>query len=234
MIIDTSIIDIFNCEGLNENSHWIFSKVVDGEILFELPKYDKSIVNKIVQLIIDELENFKPCNEKIILEIWPDFFEILSYVEVILAVGIPKPYDAMVRDGYIIFDIGNFLDYEMTKGKMISFVRNMLTHEAIHVLIQRDYPKEKNLEYISFDEGFAHLLANWEDVSTVDFDQYEDKYLTAKEKYFKVLEDHELDPDFREANEGPFWYKYAAIYGCLALAKNKDDLLRIYKKGAIK
>ena len=97
-------------------------------------------------------------------QLFPDFEKELADCEVMLTVGVPAPYDAMVieRNGsnIIVFDMGRFLSYKDPQG----FAQQMMTHETAHAMLHKKWQLkdtasyQEQLRFLCFDEGFAHLL----------------------------------------------------------------------------
>ena len=119
-------------------------------------------------------------------------------------------------------------------------VNNLLSHELIHVIINEKYPSGdfsylETLDYISFHEGFAHLLSYKEGIEHyMPNDIYKTRFMDAKEKL--VLAINETSPEsqelcLRESNTGDYWDKFGAISSMLYLMKHVDSLKEIYEAG---
>lgn len=245
MNFDTSILEDYYNGQLTADNHWLYNNIKKDEKVFEKILYSNETIQNTSNLITKTLDNeFEPFNESIILKIFPDFYKNLEKVTVILSVGLPSPYDALVRNyqgrEYIIFDVAQFLNYKMTDDQIITFSKSMLTHEGLHYSLHNIYPLSdfssnfsSKLNYLCFDEGFAHLLSIWEDIFKASFEKYERHYLNSQQRYFGVLANPSLDPILEEADSGLYWDKYGAIFGCLTLAKNRKELEEIFKQGPL-
>ena len=101
MLIDKDIVlKYLNSEDEEDISdHWIFNLIQEGEYLFEKPSAEKkNDIRKLLLNIESGLLDFIPLNEKIYSSLYPNWREVLKDVNVILVVGCPNPYDAMVRE----------------------------------------------------------------------------------------------------------------------------------------
>lgn len=242
MIIDTEILEKYYMDQLSSESHWVYGAILSSERLFEQPKQNKDQIRSMAELIHQIAADFEPYNQAMVYRLFPDFQSQLDEVCLVLAVGLPAPYDALVRSyhdkEYIIFDLAQFLNYGMTTGQVHEFTKSMLTHEGIHLALHHQYPVpeinmafKQRMDYLCFDEGFAHLLSTWKKIECLDFADFNSQYLKAKKRYQEVVTNPCLDPQLEEANSGPFWEKFGAIYGCLTLLKNRDQLERLYQSG---
>jgi hypothetical protein len=226
--------------------HWLFFEITENdEYVFEQPDPDLKVkVKFIYNKTCDNLNNFSPFNEPLFTKLFPKWRELVNDVNVILAVGCPSPYDAMVRehDGtqYIILDLIRFLSYENKTDDIISIIVGMITHEFAHVCIHNDYPYQPNnytdkLKYIVFDEGFAHLLALNNNISSFDFsNMIKQHYKESVRKLKLALTERDIVKQeifLEDSNSGSYWAKFAAIIGKLYLASHLDSLHNIYKSG---
>ena len=249
MKIDTSIVEDYLAQvpSTNYDNHWVFSEIELGNCVFTEPDNNRiDDVLKCQNQIIETCSDFVFYNNDLVHEIFSNIPEILKKSNILLTVGMPEMYDAMVRnyqgEFYMIFDLINFANY-MTDGVDLSrIVRQLLTHELIHVLIFEDYPTENDLSYVeylnymSFHEGFAHLLAYGDNIKNykpneeayrIRFDNAKEKLLTAlKEESFKLQEKYK-----QECNSGNYWDKFGAISSKLFLMKNMQNLREIYNDG---
>lgn len=234
-------------EGRDDyKSHWLFNSILDnGEYVFDKPKNeDKEKIREIYEKTYHSLENFIPYNAEMFSTLFSEWKKQINDVNIILAVGCPSPYDAMVReyDGreYIIFDLVRFLEYEKEGEDILSVIRGMITHEITHICVHADYPILNKtyidkLSYITFDEGFAHLLAFKDNIYSYDFSQMIAlHYLESINKLKEALLEKDIikQKEYLEyANCGGYWSKFAAISGKLYLASNLENLYEIYKAG---
>lgn len=246
MNIDDSVIRSYLAGKDGYDSHWLFKSILDnGEYTFDRPDDDyKEKIEEIYDKTYENLINFIPYNVKLFSELFPDWKSIINDVNIILAVGCPSPYDAMVRehDGkeYVIFDIVRLMSYGKNGDEIISLIIGMITHEISHICIHTDYPVidktyEDKLSYITFDEGFAHLLAFTDNIHSFNFKpMIEAHYKDAAKKLLMALSETNIFRQteyLQESNCGSYWDKFAAISGKLYLASNIDNLYNIYKGG---
>lgn len=111
MNIDDSMIKSYLKGKDAYNDHWLFYKILDdGEYTFEKPdnKY-KEEISKIYEKTYEKLISFTPYNVHLFSILFPKWKSLINQANIILAVGCPSPYDAMVREHegreYIIFDL---------------------------------------------------------------------------------------------------------------------------------
>ncbi len=235
-----------NTLNIEEDACWIYSKIKEGDYLFETPNANEQDDVKALLINFHEiLLDFKPFNQSLFEALFPEWRHLLEEVNIILAVGCPDPYDAFVRKNkekeYIIFDLLRFNVYRKLGYDIELAIRQMITHEFVHICLHNAYPQPTDatyveaLEYILFDEGFAHLLAFKEDVLGFDFSEYiETKMYTVQSRFKQALLEtdvHKQKMFLEEANAGSYWDKFAAISGKLYLAKNKDRLNELYGLG---
>lgn len=246
MNIDDSMIKSYLAGNDDYNSHWLFNNILDnGEYAFDRPnnKY-KEKIREIYEKIHGNLINFTPYNVDLFSKLFPTWKTLINDANIILAIGCPSPYDAMVREHegreYVIFDLIRFMSYEKAGYDIVSLITGMITHEISHICIHADYPVNDNsyedkLTYIAFDEGFAHLLAFTDKISSYNFsDMIETYYQNSVSKLQMALsETNTLKQKeyLDESNCGAYWDKFAAISGKLYLASNIGDLYDIYKDG---
>ena len=247
MKIDTRIVDAFiagepvarYCE------HWIYNVIEDGKHLFQ--KSDKYCVDEIASClsnVLESLRNFSYLNDDIIKQLFSEPKKIIQNANILLIVDAPTMYDAMVREHkgvqYIVFNIMSFVEYKAHNHSIDSLVMNFLTHELIHVLICADYPFEattftEKLDYIAFNEGFAHLLSYKENIMEYMPDneytmRYEKSLATLKDAISETAYDRQAEL-IMQANSGKFWDKFAAIASMLYLMENRSRLKEIYQRG---
>ncbi|MDF2673933.1 MAG: hypothetical protein K0R09_2198 [Clostridiales bacterium] len=251
-----TINDYIEGRPINEwSNQWIFHSIVDNQYLTEEVSGDKKdIIQSAADLIERELLNFQPYNKDIWDIIFPDWKNLIADSTVYLVVGCPNPYDAMSRispDGedVTIFDINRMLKYADSVEKLLPIIKNLLTHEYSHICLHTDYPipEEKTsfilkLQYICFDEGFAHLLSFKENVKALDW--MDKDMIEKKEKAYRMLIDavksngSEHTELLEKAESGAFWNKFGAISGLFAIADllsqskyDYNEIVNVYKDG---
>jgi hypothetical protein len=246
MNVDASIVQSY-LQGKDDYSeHWVFYHVLEqGGYAFSKPdSAQKEMVEEISSKMLDGLNHFEPYNLELYTKLFPRWRELACDVNVILAVGCPAPYDAMVRayngKEYMIFDLIRFLEYQKEGADILLLTRQLITHELAHVCIHADYPVISNpyteaLGYITFDEGFAHILAFSDRIETYDFASIiQAHYPNARNKLKAALleTDVQKQKEFLEAsNCGPYWDKFAAMSGKLYIAAHRDQIYEIYQNG---
>jgi len=248
MKIDDSIVKAYLNDETHYNQHWIFSKITeDGNHMFSEPNQsDHEKVRALHQEVIMQLNDFTPFNENLFTALFPNWKEQIKNVNIILSVGCPSPYDAMVRTykgtQYMIFDLIQFLKYDIDSFDLVSIVIGMITHEFAHVCLQAQYSLSSSrykqvLEHMAFDEGFAHLLAFKKDIYAVDFSKMIDAhYRVSIEKLRMAAIEVDVDKQkilLEAANTGAYWDKFASISGKLYLASHVDQLLELYQAGPV-
>lgn len=245
MNIDTTIVNDYLSGGCQLKSHWIFYSIdEDKGFLFEAPpETKKQVVQNAMSDVLSSLKEFCPHNQGLFQRLFPKWKELCDTVNIILSVGCPAPYDAMVRkhDGeeYIILDLVRLLEYKADIGMLMT---PFLTHELAHICIHADYPEIpsgtdycNSLKHIVFDEGFAHLLAYRDSIESIDFSSLvKTHYQKALYKLKEAMSEKDSLKQkayLEESNVGDYWSKYGAICGKLYLAMNIDNLEMIYKAG---
>ena len=248
MIIDFTLVNKF----LNEDkyreieNHWLFNNIEKGEHLFELPnESQRNEVERILDHIQNNLSDFKPLNEDIFTSIYPEWPQIINDMNVLLVVGCPDPYDAMVMEyggrQYVIFDLIRLNNYVRLGYNIDSMINQLLTHEISHLCLREKYPVPnstdyfENLKYIVFDEAFAHILSFNEDIRGYDFTNIiKEHYSKSLSKLRSALNETDYDKQNElliQANSGVYWDKFGAISGKLFLARNIEEIVNIYSKG---
>jgi len=246
MKIDTSIVENYFSNNINEiKRHWIFSKVIEDEFIFEEIPYNKTDeIADILKIFLNVIENFKPFN----LKYWEQIFGKFSWNQIqnkiYLIVGAPNPYDAMVREdelgeNCIILDLYRISQYSNNPLKISKLINNFLTHEIAHVLIhkrltiQDDNNNLEILKYVFFDEGLAHLLSFDEDISIVDFNTNEMQ--KRRHSSFQKMTKYLLSPDqidrsvlVKSCMSNNYWDKFAAISGMFTIKEYYFDKGRLF------
>lgn len=248
MIIDDSIIEEFltNKDVEKYNEHWVFYGVEEEKNIYEEANIElREAVSGVLSVMKNMFLDFYPMNENIFTNLFPTWKQDLEDLRILLTVGMPNPYDAMVRSHegkeYVILDLIRFHDYGLKGFCIEDIVKKMVTHEAAHICLHKKYKLssdanyEQTLKYITFDEGFAHFIAFKEDIENYDADEVIEKYYDENIK--KLRESFkENDSDRQEellevSNSGPYWEKFAAISGKLFLLKHIDDYNNLYNQG---
>ena len=244
MEIDDSIVQAYLRGDPTEAYHdsWIYCSFGRGQ-LFEKPDPQKcgwvaDLCAKLQQQILD----YVPRNDSVVRSLFPNFDAVARDYTIMLVVGFPDPYDAMVVENagreYMVFDLVQFgpesLDEEYS-------CHRVLTHELIHICLHRIFPKPTQLTYVgeldytAFDEGFAHALTYPDDWESFQFDDFlVGKYEAAKERLAHALREtvaakqHEY---LISSDTGDYWDKYASMSGKLFLINNKERIQDILQGG---
>lgn len=244
MVIDARIVtDYIAGADLNQYRNcWIYN-CFGKSSLFEMPDPKNKIwVSRLYDKIVNQIEHFIPRNGAIVKQLFPQFDRLAAEYTILLIVGLPDPYDAMVleHDGkaYMIFDLIQFKEAALSKNYSC---HRVLTHELIHICLMEDYPVPYDMPYVdklsytAFNEGFAHALTYPEDISCFVFDEFLcDKFEAAKRVLLAAMIEKDKDKQavyLRNADTGDYWDKFAAMAGKLYLLKHIDKLKNIYREG---
>lgn len=206
---------------------------------FKTPSYEEShrqAVKQILDQILGVVEEFSPINREIWDVLFPDWKDTLGQVTVNLIVGYPAPFDACVMPNpqgntEIILDLGLWTRYGENHD-VKSLAHGLLTHELCHVCIMAHYQELKSgskqyrtqLDYIAFNEGFAHLLSygNREieqtDWNSPQFAEYKKNSKKRMEEALKETEEQEQAAFLEEADCGSYYGKFACMCGMFYLA----------------
>jgi hypothetical protein len=221
---------------------WMYDAVGRGR-MFEPPDpLHKEWVAELRDKLITQIKGFTPRNYTWVKKFFPSIDQCVDEYTIILTVGFPDPYDAMTltHDGteYMVFDLIQFGRGALDGDYHCSRV---LTHELIHLCLHQQYAEPRhatyieNLDYIAFDEGFAHALSYPESMTDFQFTRFlAEKYGQAKEMLKKALA--ETHPEKQKsylvsADTGDYWDKFASISGKLYLLNNIDQMEAIYNGG---
>jgi len=253
MKIDYCIVSAFlNGEPSSVYSgHWVFDARLPApgeKTIFTEPDASRSVeVRQCLRQVTKICGSFTFRNKDLVENIFADIPSVVESVNILLTVGLPSMYDAMLveHEGntHIVFDLINFANYVKNGKDLAELVDNFLTHELIHMLINVKYPPKRQedfgyveyLDYISFHEGFAHLLSYEDDISNYrPGNMYKERFDSTKKKLVMAL--NEAEPSHREkyiveANTGRYWDKFGAIASMLYLLKHIDSLKSIYEQG---
>ena len=204
MIIDDSIV-LKYLSGQPPESYsdcWIYNNLG-----FESPDLcNKEWVLKLYNKLKYQIENFIPRNYETVKRLFPCFDDVANDYTIMLVVGFPDPYDAMVLNNngvdYMVFDLIQFTQEALNEDYSC---HRVLTHELIHICLRKNYPEPfcasytERLDYTAFDEGFAHALTYPENLSEFQFDDFlSEKYHHAKQTLAHALA--ETDPEKQKKN----------------------------------
>lgn len=217
---------------------------------FTAPPMDeatKEIVRMLRDRIIQEAKQFRPVNPDIWDFLFPGWETALPEIDLI--VGFPPYYDAVTEYDpqgkiHILFDLVCWKSYA-NKENLRQIIRNLVTHEITHVLIERYYPEiaqaqagsayGPRLNALTVHEGFAHLLA-FEGVRIDQVNWEDDRLRQAYDSGLELLRKAQAQTDREKQEEalvkgfcGPFYDKYACMCGMMYLAdtwkrEGKDGL----------
>lgn len=190
MIIDAHIVtDYIEGKDLSQyRDYWIYN-CFGNQSLFELPDpKNREWVAKLYEKIRNQIKHFIPRNKNAVRWLFPQFDRIASNYTILLVVGFPDPYDAMVLEhngkAYMVFDLVQFQEDSLKEDYSC---HKVLTHELIHLCLMEDYPVSyemsyfEDLNYTAFNEGFAHALTYVENIYDFVFDGFlEEKFKNAK------------------------------------------------------
>lgn len=221
--------------------HWIYNCF--GGCVFEYPgPCHRRWAAELYKKLADQIQTYIPRNYDAVKTMFPNFDEIAADYTVMLVVGFPDPYDAMVleHEGQetMVFDLIQFGEEALDKNYSC---HRVLTHELTHMCLSRYYPVPsaptypEYLDYTAFNEGFAHALTYPENLAEFTFDAFhEEKFERAKETL--RLAAAETDPVkravYRKASDtGEYWGKFASIAGKLYILKHLDDAEILFRNG---
>ena len=246
MKIDTTIVDSYldSRDVKNYESLWLYNFITEQgqKSIFQLPPESatkREVVADIKKEIILSCRNFTPCNSKIWDILFDDWREFIDNTTLDLIVGYPEPNDALVKqapDGkyHMIFDL---LCWEKYIGKinLSEAIQNLLTHELFHVMIENHFPdielKEsqglyiEQLDAITFNEGFAHLVSyNQQEIDKVlwNGEKLTEVYNASVMKMKNAIREKNTEKQAQyiyESNHGNYYDKYAAMCGMIYLGR---------------
>jgi len=244
MLIDDDII-IKYLSGQNPDSYknsWIYSSV-GREYMFEIPNPSNvEWVLKLYEKLKKQIRDFKPCNYELIKKLFPNFDDVVRDYTIMFVVGFPDPYDAMVlkhdNTEYMVFDLIQFGQDSLDESYSC---HRVLTHELLHICLRKKRPEISGLSYVNdlnymmFDEGFAHALSYSENICDFKFDDFlKDKY----ERSRAALKRSVIETDIEKqkacrvsADTGDYWDKFGSISGMLYILKNLNSIVEIYNNG---
>ena len=247
MKVDDSIIKAYT-EGQPASvysNRWIFHSL-DSEKMFTEPSLERipEVISCHEQLL-ELYNNFTLRNEGLIRTVFSDVTSVVKNANILHTVGLPWPYAALMcgHEGvdYVVFDLIHFSNSILKGADISAGVSNLLTHELVHVLINAEYGRDGDfsysdkLDFISFHEGFAHLLSYKENIENYQYgDEYKARFVAAKERLALALK--EIDPELQnqyilESSTGDYWDKFAAASSMIYLMKHIGSLKEIYEAG---
>lgn len=238
-IIVTDIIMEY-LQGKDPNDYaqeWYFSAARP----FTKPAVDpqtKEKVKKQYSCIQNQIRVFHPLNKSSLDILFPGWQEEPVFVDLIA--GFPAPYDAVAEtapDGkvHIVLDVVRFADYDLTEEQSEAAIRNLLTHELVHILMEKRFAGLTDgfgsLEYtramdvLVFNEGIAHLLSyksrELEETDWTD-SELQELYTRSKQRLKAALSEsnNELQTKrLEEAVTGSYYEKFGAMSGMLYFAE---------------
>ena len=230
------------------SNHWIFSNVISDTNVFIEPPFERTTeVENCQKQLVKLYDNFILRNENLIHNVFHDAPAIVENANILHTVGLPWPYTALMRThkdvDYIVFDLIHFSDGILKGTDISAMVSNLLSHELIHVIInanyrhsyKQDYSYREMLDFISFHEGFAHLLSYKENIENYQpDDKYKARFFEAKGKLALALSEKNsaLQKQYLlESNTGEYWSKFAAASSMIYLMKNIGSLREVYEAG---
>lgn len=247
MRVDTSIVAPYlDCAEVSAFSgHWVYRRIVPGFTGFApLPPAWQPKMRAHYAQVLEVVDAFVPWNEALLRALFPDVTETLRDTKLLFTVDLPPIFDAFAMreagEDYIITDL-TYLHDCVRKGKDLTrLLHGMLTHELVHVLINRRYYQdrlayEEYFDYVAFQEGFAHVLAMQPDVQAFRPDETHRAHFQATQATLRAAL-QETDEDLRveytkRANAGPYWQKFAAISAMLYLSRQLPQLGELYEAG---
>ena len=238
IVTDKLIMEYLQGKDLNDFAQeWFFSVARP----FTRPAADpqtKEKVKKQYSCIQNQGGVFHPLNKSSLDILFPGWQEEVVLVDLI--VGFPAPYDAVAEtapDGkvHIVLDVVQFAAYDLTEEQSEAAIRNLLTHELVHVLMEKRFPGLADgfgsLEYtrimdaLVFNEGIAHLLSyKSRELDEIDWtdSKLQDIYVRSKQQLKAALSESNKDLQTKrleEAVTGPYFEKYGAMSGMLYFAE---------------
>lgn len=226
--------------------HWLFRSMEEGVVLFHPPDPGRRAeVAQLAEQVRRFLKDFRPLNEALFQELHPRWAEVREEMAVLLAVGCPEPYDAMMLEreghGVVVLDLLRLLGYRDAGMSLEPVLRQLLTHEAAHLCLHATDKIPAGTRYVDrmkglvFDEGFAHYLAFRDDIRNVDFrgiiGTHYPKSLQRLREALVETDEERQKLLLLQADSGPYWEKFAAISGKLFLAAHPDAVQEIHAGG---
>lgn len=231
---------------------WIYDNIVPGKHMYAAPDPKRKdvaleLTNRLSK-IINRQDFF---NKELLSALFPQRDMIWNSITIYAAIGIPKPYDAILRkdrDGNTIFiiDLHQIADYTREIDKMIFIIQNYLTQELTRICITHDFPSyyattyKDILSYHTFCEGLIRFLGWGENFRNYQLST--EKYEEHRGKSFLMLQDamkmHGLDKQktvLKYLSDAGFWDEFSASAGMFLWELVAQDGLEIfieeYKKG---
>ena len=237
MIINSKQIEeaLENCTDASK--HWIFNNIEDTQHLYEGIRIPHNRIIEIRDETTEFLTEFTPTNSEVFDQLFPKWRDIQKEARVELIVGAPSNYDMMVRNDMIYIDIQNLDKYLSNGYEIIELLKILITHEFVHLCINKDYSLEEDpsyieqLDYILFQEGFAHAIPY---LNNLEVEKYNETFIKSCIKLRKALEETSIEKQNQyllDADTGDYWDKYGAIAGKLFILNNSNEILNIYNRG---
>lgn len=246
MKINTTIADAYlNSEDVTGfSSLWLYTDRTERGIenVFTAPPAEPAMretVARIKEEIISHASTFVPCNAWLWDALFDDWRSFLETVTLDLIVGYPYGNDASVKqapDGkqHMIFDLISWGKY-VGKIPLSALSQNLLTHELFHVMVGKCYPEIESVEMygeytdqldaITFNEGFAHLVAyDQQEINTVSWsgEELTEVYNASADRMNEALKEKSAEKQKQyvcEANFGRYYSKYACMCGMIYLGR---------------
>ena len=244
MTIDDSIVLQFLSGEPTESYRdtWIYG-ALDEERRFEEPDpANRGWVSLLCARLREQITSYVPRNYSIVSSLFPNFDSIAREYTVMLVVGFPYPYDAMVLENagkeFMVFDLVQFGSESLQEDYSC---HRVLTHELIHMCLNRMFPVptapsyKEELDYTTFNEGFAHALPYPDDWDCFELSSFMiEKYNESRLKLSRALRETDATRQKEcrlSADKGDYWDKYASIGGKLYLLKHRREIAQILRSG---
>lgn len=236
-IDDSKVIEYLNGNDLSHYSdEWFFTDTRK----YTAPPDDSKVrdgVCRQYELIMNHLREFIPLNESLLDELFHGWKDIEIFADLI--VGFPSPYDAVAEkdpDGrmHIILDVLQFYNYGLNDEQSRSAIKNLFTHEMVHVYVEHRFPGITDLpehaaykdamDAIVFNEGIAHLLSyRSREINETDWADPELKeiYRASRDKLKEALDETDQEKQkayLEQAVTGSYFDKFGAMSGMMYLA----------------
>ncbi len=246
MVIDDTIVRAYlaGADPAEYAGSWVFSALGRGDVFAPPDPAHRAWVAQLSRKLQAQISAFAVRNEGHVRALFPEFGRLAAEFTVMLAVGFPDPYDAMMltaQDGRprVVFDLIRFGQAALREGYSC---HGVLTHELLHIALHERFPEpeaaayEERLDYIVFDEGFAHALSYREGLAgfTMD-DQLRARYASARAALARALA--ESDPARQEAcleradTSPDFWAKFGSISGMCYVLAHEAQMPALLKAG---
>jgi len=234
VVDDTIVKSYLSGDTSDYSSAWYFDrrgpmvKTAQDSSTFE-------IINKTYNVVLSMLKDYTPVNRAAIDTLFPNWREISIHIS--LVAGMPSPYDAITAESdegvsTIVLDIPQLASYGMDDESLAESMRQLVTHESVHIYVKelgcdcatKDYDYRSSLDFIAYNEGYAHLLSYHEgELYEVDWDslRYE-RFGFSRDRMLKALEavtSEEEKAFITEAQTGMYYDKFGCISSMLYLSR---------------